>query len=532
MNELSTYQTLAAQMIATDKGRDKMLDAMDAMWQAQWSLPESLDKLGWMRKVVSTDPHDAIRAGTRVLSSVAPRIRVQPLGIDEASRAQADTLERALGWHFAGAGRNRRASALRDIVLSALLYDEVVAQVVYLPHQNEISGQATPRAQTQPFNIIVRNPREVHVAYGDNGIRAVLHKRVQGIDAVLETWGERATAVYEALHKKGNDKVRYVSVFDYMDSEMRVVWARLGEDATLLDAEGDSGDMRTVEIMREAHGLPFLPWVAQVGGTTLFNDPAHQRVPMLYSVYQAGQWDTQNILESLLASESIAYAAAPRFKVEGPTDYVEIDYGEPARPAFVPPGHDLHPLNPPALDTALLEIASRVGERISKSTVPRVLQNGDLPASTPFATLNLATQTGIKALTPYKELAESALAEILTHMLRWVAQGTQPLLAYGQGRDDRGLTYQLTPERIPIDQLVIDVELTADIPTDRMARINAASVAVRDLGLSRQRALEQIGVNDPLVAMEERALEDQDAARVAHQKQSSVDTQQSVALGS
>jgi len=251
----------------------------------------------------------------------------------------------------------------------------------------------------------------------------------------------------------------------------------------------------------ERHDLGFLPWVAKVGGTTLEDDSAHQRVPLLYSVYQAGQWDTQNIVETLMTSEVIAYASAPRLKVEGPTDSVEVDYGEPGRPAYVPPGHDLHQMAPPLLDQSLALVADRIGSRIGKSTVARILQTGDFPSGTAFATLNLATQSGIKALMPYKELAEQALADVFTQMLYWIDYEGKPVVAFGRGRDDPGAHHTIHPKDFDVENVFVDVELTADVPTDRMARINAASLAVRELGYSRERALEQIGETDPQVIM-------------------------------
>ena len=57
-------------MVQGDTKRDEMFRAMDAMWQGDWSLPQELAELRWIHKVVSTDPHDAVRAGSRVLSSV------------------------------------------------------------------------------------------------------------------------------------------------------------------------------------------------------------------------------------------------------------------------------------------------------------------------------------------------------------------------------------------------------------------------------------------------------------------------------
>jgi hypothetical protein len=176
MRELFAFQTIASELIAADHERDQMLHAMDDMWQARWALPPAVAGLKWIHKVVSSDPHDAVRAGTRVLSSVAPRLTIHPTGQGEAGRALAEQIERALAWNFRNASRRRQASVLRDVVLSALLYDEVVAQVVYLPNQAaaqlglenaEHSSRPDARGRYGPFAIIVRNPQQVHVRYSD-----------------------------------------------------------------------------------------------------------------------------------------------------------------------------------------------------------------------------------------------------------------------------------------------------------------------------------------------------------------------------
>ena len=523
MKDLSHYQSLAQEMVRSDVERDRMLSAMDDMWHNRWSLPSSIADLRWIHKVVSTDPHDALRAGARVLSAVEPRIKLHPLGPNEETRANADKIERALAWHFRSASRRRRASVLRDVVLSALLYDEVVAQVVYLPHQIEAvqafrgDDRRLKAAQRYgPFAIIVRNPRHVHVRYSDWMPEAVLLKKVMLAEEAVDFWGSKARKLKASLNRKENAHLDHVTLYDYMDLDTRVVWAAPQEGgASISDANAAGG----IPILQENHDLGFLPWVAKVGGTTLEDEGGRQRIPLLYSVYQAGQWDTQNIVETLMASEVIAYAAAPRLKIEGPTDQVEVDYGEPGRPAFVPPGHDLSALAPPLFDQSLAVIADRIGARIGKSTVPRVLQSGDFPAGTAFATLNLATQSGIKALTPYKELAEQALAEMFTQMLNWVHYRGEPLIAYGKGREDGGKHYVIKPTDFDINNVYIDVELTADVPSDRMARINASALAVRELGYSRARALEQIGESDPDVIMRQAREEELEQVELEIEKQ-------------
>ncbi len=512
MKDLSYYQTLAQDMVQRDAARDKMLLAMDDMWHNQWSLPGNVADLGWIHKVVSTDPHDAVRAGARVLSSVAPRVKLHPLGPNKETKQKTDSIERALTWHFKNASRRRRASILRDVALSALLYDEVVAQVVYLPHQIKAVGAFkgdTRRLEAArrfgPFSIIVRNPRHVHVQYSDWMAEAVLMKKVMRAQEVVDFWGSKARKLKAALNRKENAGMDYITLYDYMDLDTRVVWAIPQQSQGTIS---DAGSGEAVTILNEAHGLGFLPWVARVGGTTLQDQAEHQRIPLLYSVYQAKQWDTQNIVETLMASEVIAYAASPRLKVEGPTDNVDVDYGEPGRPAYVPPGHQLSEMRPPALDQSLLAVGDRIGSRISKSTVPRVLQTGDFPAGTAFATLNLATQSGIKSLTPYKELAELSLAEMFTQMLYWIDYAGEPVTAYGKERDDGGAQYTISPADFDVENVYLDVELTADVPTDRMSRINAAALAVRELGYSRARALEQIGETDPQAILQQRREED------------------------
>ncbi|MCW5874140.1 MAG: hypothetical protein KIS88_05790 [Anaerolineales bacterium] len=531
-------------MIAADRERDEMLRAMDAMWHNRWQLPPPLQAVGWVHKVVSTDPHDAVRAGTRVLSAVAPRISVQPLNEDAAGRGQAERMERALAWHFRNATRRRRASVLRDVVLSALLYDEVVAQVVYLPAQQQavrtlgasaLAGGLAHSLRFGPFAIIVRNPQHVHVRYSDWQPEAVLLKQVMRVDEAAAFWGDvlveklqkpargllrRPAAVQRTAAQqrtpRNDEMATHLTIFDYMDTEQRAVWAVLQPDAAAVAEPTGSEQAAAIEILREAHGLGFLPWAAKVGGTTLHGGGL-QRIPLLASVYQSRQWDTQNIVETLLASEVIAYAAAPRLKVEGPSAEVDVDYGEPGRVVHVPPGHQLNPLAAPGLDESLARIAERVAERMGKSTVPRVLQTADFPGGTAFATLNLATQSGIKSLTPYKELAEDALAEVFHLMLHWVQHSGEPLSAYVSKRGRRE-TIALDPAEGDLTQVLIDVELTADVPTDRMARINAASMAVRDLGYSRERALEQIGETDAKEVMAQAEQEQLAAARLEARK--------------
>lgn len=499
MKDLSHYQKLAERMIEADRQRDRAYQAYDDMYHSDWSLPKALVDLEWVRKVISTDPHDAISAGTRVLSSLEPRIKVLPLADNQATKRRANEIERVLAWHLKQANSRRQGTIERDVVHSALRYDEITCQVIDLDYQikqKDLFGGDSAREKAARrfgrFAINVYNPSETHVRYSSHMPEAVLLSQEKDAVEVVNDWGEYAKGLKELADQDGK-----VTLYDYMDYSVRAVWAVPGTGLTP-QASG------AIPILGpEKHELPFLAWAAIVGGSTIERDAEHKRHPLLYSIYRAGQWETANVVKTLYTSEVIAHAAAPRGKEEGPNpDAVVVDYGDPARTAKVPPGNAFTPLPPPAIDRALSEIDDRLAASIDKATVSRVLQNGDVPSGTAFSTLNLATQTAVGALKPYKELAEKALAQVLTQMMLWAHYTQNDLRAYGTGKTDRGREYVVKWDEIDPEGIYIEVELTPDIPTDRQARIQGAVVA-QQIGLSKERALEEIGVPDPEAEMKQ-----------------------------
>ena len=522
VKKLDFYQELAREELDAHKDRDIMLRAMDHMFFSRWELPFEVEKLDWMNKVVSTDPHDAVRAGTRVLSTVQPRLKIQPAGPHPDERKKTDKMERSLVQHFKDSSRRSRADILADIVQSAILYDEVVAQVVYLPHQikelDAFKGN-TKKLQLSrrfgPYAIILRNPKDVYVRYSDYMVESVLMRRIERLHETINFWGDKAKELKRRSQFKKNIDMDWVTIYEYMDLDSRVVWATLQKDETshTLPTSTDA-----VTILKEDHDIPFLPWIARAGGSNLF--PDQERLPMLFSVFNSNQWEIQNIMETIMMSEIVAYAGAPRMKIVGPTDNVNIDYGDVNRPVHVPPGHDVAEMQPPQFDQNMATMSDRIAQRMAKSTIPNVIQTGDFPSGTAFATLNLATQSGVKALAPYKRLAELAVGDIFRHMLYWidfaadetgitnfVTERRAPIFP-GQPQDappivDEAEQITIKPGDFAVDNLFLEVELTADVPTDRMARINAASIANQQLGLSKRSGLESTGVNDPQKEMDE-----------------------------
>ena len=247
---------------------------------------------------------------------------------------------------------------------------------------------------------------------------------------------------------------------------------------------------QSVTIVNEDNKLDFLPWVVTTSGDEL--------IPMLYSVWKTGQWDDQNLAETMYFSELISKFASPRWKKSGPGD-VQIDYDDPTKQVEVPIGTEFEELKPPVVDEDFAAYADRVGTRVSKSTISNVIQTGDIPSQTAFATYDLVTKGGVKPITPYKELAQDHLEGIYRTMLNWVDHDNAEILAYPKSReslDGQAEPITITKDDFDPEKLYMDVELTEDVPTDRLQRMNAAVLGNRELKLSRRQAKEQIGVTD------------------------------------
>jgi hypothetical protein len=358
------------------------------------------------------------------------------------------------------------------------------------------------------FMVNLFNPQDVHVRYSNVMVEAVLLCQSKTALEVRQEWGDAAKAL-DGLIDKGK-VTQAVTLYDYWDYEARCVWVVPAEKPVGANAGGV--DSNIVILPPTENKLPFLPWAVRVGGSTLERYQKDKRHPLLYSVYTAGQWDTLNIVKSLVMGKAIALSGQSAVKEEGNNpDTTSIDWTEPGGVAKVPAGNTLNTMIPAPIDPKLLEIENDLRSAVSKSTISSILSSPDIPSGAAFSAINLVTQTAVGALKPYKELGEGEIADILGLMLQWVEFTGEPLVSYGRGREQKDLLngdeFAIQPDEIDPEALYITVELTPDVPTDRIQRVNAAVMSVQNLGMSRERSLEEIGVNDPAKEMKQAYLE-------------------------
>lgn len=511
--EVDYYVELCDLMEQEDRERDRFFEAYEMMYHCQWSLPDEIEKLEWIRKYVSTDFFDAVSAGTKVLCAREPKFKFQPLAPNQESKNRANEIERILSWNLDCVNQRREDKVEADMARSALLYSIITANVVDLDwqfKQMEAIKADTRRLKAMRrygrFMVNTFNPRSVHVRRSRIMPEGVLLVQDKTVYNILDEWGEWGRAAIEGMKKINGkdaaDKYTKLRVYDYMDYDVHIVY--------ILEGTGEGNPVLIIPEKEWEHKLSFLPWVAAMGGTALESDQEHKYKPMGYSVYLSDQWKTQNLIKTIRISETLARAVSPRFTQEGgnPTDSTDVDYTDPAHIAKPPIGASLKELNPSPGEPALKELDMDISSEIYKSTLARVLMGGDFPAGTAFALGNLQMQTALGSLRPAKDLAERGVAEVGRLMLLWCEFTGAPLDGYGRDkRSDMGHYYKVEPDEIDPGSIYIKVELSDDLPTDRQQKANTAAFMVQALNYPQEYALEEMGVTDPDTAIKQRTFE-------------------------
>src|SRR3990167_1164494 len=453
-----------------------MQDRLDRMSRLEWSRPAGMNA-PWLRDFKTTAPYDAIRACVRVLSGLDEDITIDPYAFPEtaegditAAKLKANAWETALKWQMDRAAR-RRAILCQDVTRSALMYDEIVGQVIHLPTQIKAIKKMGGNANRQEaalrygdFAVLLRNPKSVYTRYSDYMLEAVLYTAVKRPEDIQAFWNNPELGT---LIEDGEAAKKWV-LFDYVDYDRRVVFCYPGDTVQRINPGGlyttDEGKEEmapnAIELMNESWEYDFLPWACVVGGTQLDQAPENSRFPLLYGILQADQWNNTNILGTLMMSEAIAEAARPDVAREGiQPDAIEASYGQPGGTWDVPAGHKVTPMPDKPLDPALREAVDRQLGDMSRATIPQVLVNAEALPNEPFAGFNQRIQQAMASLVPYKFLAERWFEEAYRLMLYWAKESNKGIVGYGTADDKEGTprTYEIMPRDIDKEAIYLKV---------------------------------------------------------------------------
>ena len=496
-----------------DSGRNNFFEDIDNHDELEWQLP--IGTPTWVFPYIDTAPHDTLKTATDMLTSTEPEITLAPQDSTQATRDVANKRERALLWMWQDASKRRPTDPYRGIVGHAAKYDMVAAQVVYLPYEqktlkaHDLSSAEVKQALIHgDFSIIIHNPRNVHVKEGEHSTQAVVVERTMMVHEVISRWGKLANDLKKS-HETAEDKFNEVVVYDYIDTTTRCIWA---VPDTALDAHSVQSGIFIIE--PQEHDLPFLPWVIRQGGSRNDDAGTFRHRPLLYSIVKANTWAFRNLVRSIMASKGLKDASGIDWVLKGlnaGSVKWEYDLDEPVM--VLPQGADADQVVKKPIDPAMLAIDQMIGAQHQTATLPDILVSGN--ASGNFSETSLSTQRGVSKLQPYKMLAEGALADVFTLMLRWIKFNGKSVTAFSKSPDTLGEQITINHNEIA-DRIYITVNLSASSPIDHQQKANTANLK-KGLGISDETLMGDVGITDPAAEMSKKRSEQYDQQHMALQ---------------
>lgn len=487
-NKLEEYIEQAQDLIEDNKDRNEKYEWMDKADNVAWEPDAKLMKLQWFRPLPSHALHDALNAGARALSTLLPKPSVCPMDSSPSARDRASTIEKVLMWNYRRATTRSEGNLTFDLVYDCLKYHDASAQVIYLPWERKLTGASKPKLWNPggDFMVIRHAPSTVYATRSAEGLESVLlHKTVCAKD-VINRWGDFA----KKIKKKYDDgEIDEVSLYDFTDADRRVVWVYLDEE----DHVGE--DKGAIEIYNDKWDLPFINWISRKGGR-----------PLLDPVYNSGAWEITNLVRSLRISNIVAMSAFPKSKtvtIDG--EQPDFNYETPGGNVPLRPGESFESTQPPPFDPMLNTIDNELEMSMGSSTVPKILQDPNVPSGAAFASINTVLRQASTVLDPYKKLGELLFADAYTQMLYWSIHSKEDLIAYDvtqKNAEGYGSQIRVKAEELDPESIYITSKLTASLPIDEVAKLNAAQL-MANLGIAKNRIYDELDILDPETVIDE-----------------------------
>ena len=498
LQDLQYYSDMAQQVIADNNPRDELYRKIDEATHAVFENPPELKALPWIqeRKFVSTAPGDALNAAVRTFAARMPKIQIQPLSDEQEEYDRVETLEELMEWEFSRMNMTGKKSPHWKIVEYAMKYCAVAIETEYLPYTYQ-GREKTPRVKqilnSKHFIWRVHDPSTVYAHETDDTLEFVLRTAVYSAQELVELFGMENEGVAKAVKDIKDSGASMVSTmfsfYDYTDWDVRVKWCVSNGGSMYLNREAPSG----YEIMRQERTIPFLPWVI-----------VDNQEPILKQMIDAGLWETVNILRTMQFSKAVDMAAHPEYWIQTPDGTlrgVSIDGTNPNQPIVTGPGVNINKLVPPQIDPQMAQLTSQAESEVFRTTVAQILASVEKYAGTQnFSVVNAMLNAAVAQLSLAQMAAERAETLALIQNFMWIDATNIPMVGFRRNTKNEykksGQELKITKDMFDPQYLYVTVKLNPASISDKQTEINNAINKVERLGMSREMAWDELGIEN------------------------------------
>lgn len=463
--------------------RNTLYDAMERMFLLQWDERERVQRTADNVKItLSPSARNTLLGAIRLLTATEPVISVPAVSDEVGAATASDELEKFTAAMWNAAGRVRGDPVHYDLVRSCMLFGEYHVAITSTADLVEMSkgrskaeqARAEAVAERTPFLFEVWDPRCGYPEVDALGLRSFFREAVMTWGEVLAKYGDLAKAV-----EKGRSAYEQVTLCCWWDTERAAVWVR-GDEAPIL---------------QEALNLPALPVVAGlVEGGRLFSKVENQAQPFLYTIYQSGLWQRENLALTALYTNVFAVMANAMFLEEPPATggRAETDWSVPGGRVVVPPGGRFAPLNL-GVSSGLREGLQVAQNLTQESTMYAQALGAPVNGPANYSMTALLAQGGRLPLTTAQRKASWAIGDVLRTALVMLRERSGTVRAKYEGPGA-----EIEAGNIPAG-VEVRASLDVALPQDKLQAANIGRMLV-EAGLVSQRWSRENVLNIPAAA--------------------------------
>ncbi len=247
-----------------------------------------------MKLTPSPSARNKVLNACRLMMSQEPVFDINASGFDQG---KIEAIEKNISRWWDQAGRAARRPLHYDMILSALLYDEMHTSITIMDDYkayNKKDRRAERVSKITPILFQSWNPREGYPEFDELGLCAYYRETQVRWSYVAQKYKELLKDNYTYFNKKSTDNV---VLKIWYDLEHYAIWINDGDP-----------------LVCEEHNLPCIPIdVTLVNGSSFFEKEEDRRQPLLFSIMRSHLWERESLLYTVLYSLLFTLGVTPTF---------------------------------------------------------------------------------------------------------------------------------------------------------------------------------------------------------------------------
>ena len=254
-----------------------------------------------MKLTPSPSARNKVLNACRLMMSQEPVFDINAHGYDQG---KIEAIEKSISRWWDQSGRAIKRPLHYDMILSALLYDEMHTSITIMDDYkayNKKDRRAERVSRITPILFQSWNPREGYPEFDELGLCGYYRETKVRWSYVAQKYKELLKDNYSYFNKKSTDNV---ALKLWYDLEHYAIW--INDDDPLVCEE---------------HNLPCIPIdVTLVNGSSFFEKEEDRRQPLLFSLNRSHLWERESLLYTVLYSLLFTMGVTPTFVYKTDTE--------------------------------------------------------------------------------------------------------------------------------------------------------------------------------------------------------------------